>query len=250
MFDKLHKEAKKDLEDLLSESKEFRKGFVFEALTGAAKFDTGNPKKISPAVAQYILSMNRDGTETSLTQITPEYADKVADALNFVIRFKSSSVKSTEGIAFEKKTGRKLYSYWSVISMVLNPKKLIKEIFTHNAFLNTLIKEDQSTNREVSETLDQLENQIGGDIYSLMQFLEIEPDEFATGDIDFTTFGKLESGFYNTIVIGDKQYEIPVEKNIIEQRYISLAKRFLLEKRNYRKEYDNYQGRSDQKWEE
>jgi len=246
MFDKLHKEAKKDLEDLLSESKEFRKGFVFEALTGAAKFDTGNPKKISPAVAQYILSMNRDGTETSLTQITPEYADKVADALNFVIRFKSSSVKSTEGIAFEKKTGRKLYSYWSVISMVLNPKKLIKEIFTHNAFLNTLIKEDQSTNREVSETLDQLENQIGGDIYSLMQFLEIEPDEFATGDIDFTTFGKLESGFYNTIVIGDKQYEIPVEKNIIEQRYISLAKRFLLEKRNYRKEYDNYQGRSDQ----
>lgn len=246
MFDKLHKDAKKDLEDLLSESKEFRKGFVFEALTGAAKFDTGNPKKISPAVAQYVLSMNRDGTETSLSEITPEYADKVADALSFVIRFKSSSVKSSDAAAFQKKTGKKLYSYWSVISMVLNPKKLIKESFTYNPVLSSLLNEDPVTDRETLEILDQVENQIGGDIYSLMQFLEVEPESFATGDIDFTNFGKVESGFYNTIVIGDNQFEVPVEKNIIEQVYISFAKKFLLEKRNYRKEYDNYQGRSDQ----
>lgn len=246
MFDELHKDAKKDLEDLLSESKEFRKGFVFEALTGVAKFDTGNPKKISSAVAQYVLSMNRDGTETSLSQITPEYADKVADALSFVIRFKSSSVKSSDAVAFQKKTGKKLYSYWSVISMVLNPKKLIKESFTYNPVLSRLLNEDPVSDRETLEILDQAENQIGGDIYSLIQFLEVEPESFATGDIDFTNFGKLESGFYNTIVIGDKQFEIPVEKNMIEQVYISFAKKFLMEKRNYRKEYDKYQGKPDQ----
>lgn len=245
-FDKLHKEAKKELQDLLVESKDFRKAFVYEALTGMAKFDTGNPKKISPAVAQYVLSLNKDGTETSLSQITPEYADKVADALNFVIRFKSSSVKSSEAEAIRKKTGRKVYSYWSVISMVLNPKKIAKESFSHSPVLNNLITEDTITSIETSQLLDQLKNEIGGDVYSLMQFLEVEPEMITTQDIDFTQFGKVESGFYNVIKIGNTEHEIPVEKNI-QEFYISFAKNFIAEKRNYRKEYDNYQGTEKQK---
>lgn len=245
-FDKLHKEAKKELQDLLVQSKDFRKAFVFEALTGMAKFDTGNPKKISPAVAQYVLSLNKDGTETSLSQITPEYADKVADALSFVIRFKSSSVKSSEAEAIRRKTGRKVYSYWSVISMVLNPKKIVKESFTHNPILHNIITENTLATIETSQLLSQIENEIGGDIYSLMQFLEIEPEMLSTQDIDFTQFGKVESGFYNIVKIGDKEHEIPVEKNI-QEFYISFAKNFIAEKRNYRKEYDNYQGTEKQK---
>lgn len=245
-FDKLHKEAKKQLQELLSESKDFRKAFVYEALTGMAKFDTGNKNKISPAVAQYVLSLNKDGTEASLSQITPEYADKVADALSFVIRFKSSSVKSSEAEAIRKKTGRKVYSYWSVISMVLNPKKIVKEAFSHNPILNDLITENTIESIETSQLLDQIQNEIGDNIYSLMQFLEVEPETITTGDIDFTQFGKVESGFYNVIRIGKDEHEIPVEKNF-QEFYINLAKNFLAEKRNYRKEYDNYQGTAKQK---
>lgn len=245
-FDRLHKEAKKQLQELLGQSKDFRKAFVYEALTGMAKFDTGNQKKISPAVAQYVLSLNKDGTETSLSQITPEYADKVADALSFVIRFKSSSVKSSEAEAIRKKTGRKVYSYWSVISMVLNPKKIVKETFSHNPILNNLITENTLASIETSQLLDQIQNEIGGDLYSLMQFLEVEPEMVTTQDIDFTKFGKVESGFFNIVKIGDKEHEIPVEKNL-QEFYISFAKNFIAEKRNYRKEYDNYQGTSKQK---
>jgi hypothetical protein len=85
-----------------------------------------------------------------------------------------------------------------------------------------------------------------------MQFLEVEPDYVTTNDIDFTKYGKVESGFFNTIKIGDKEFEIPVEKDLgvinpIQEFYISFAKNFISEKRNYRKEYDNYQGTKEQK---
>ena len=251
-FDKLHKNAKKELADLLVESGDFRKSFVFEALTGAAKFDTGNPKKMSPAVAQYVLALNKDGTETSLSQITPEYADKVADALSFIIRFKSTSVKSSDARVIEKKTGKKVYSYWSVISMVLNPKKLVKESFSFNPILKNMIKEETMSAIESSQLLNQIEMDIGDDPFALMQFLEIEPESIASGDVDFTQFGKTESGFYNTVIIDDNEFEIPVERNSIEQInmqefYISFAKNFISEKRDYRKEYDNFQGTSEQK---
>ena len=46
-----------------------------------------------------------------------------------------------------------------------------------------------------------------------MQFLEIEPESIASGDVDFTQFGKTESGFYNTVIIDDNEFEIPVERN-------------------------------------
>ena len=251
-FDKLHKNAKKELADLLVESNDFRKSFVFEALTGAAKFDTGNPKKMSPAVAQYVLALNKDGTETSLSQITPEYANKVAEALSFVIRFKSSSVKSSDAREIEKKTGKKVYSYWSVISMVLNPKKIVKESFSYNPILRNVIKEETMTGIEASQLLSQIQMDIGDNAFALMQFLEIEPESVTSGDVDFTQFGKVESGFYNTVIIGDDEFEIPVERNSTEQTgmqefYISFAKNFISEKRDYRKEYDNYQGSSEQK---
>jgi hypothetical protein len=251
-YDELHKKAKKQLGELLTESKDFRKSFVYEALTGAAKFDTGNPKKMSPAVAQYVLAMNKDGTETSLSAISPEYADKVAEGLSFVIRFKSTSVKTAETEAIRKKTGRKVYSYWSVISMVLNPKKIAKESFKHNQILKSLITEDAIPTLEANQILDGIQDEIGDDFYSLMQFLEVEPDYASTNDIDFTKYGKVESGFFNTIKIGDKEFEIPVEKDLgvtnpIQEFYISFAKNFISEKRNYRKEYDNYQGTKEQK---
>jgi hypothetical protein len=248
-YDDLHKKAKRKLADLLSESKEFREAFVFEALSGAAKFDTGNPEKVSPSVAQYVLAFNKDGTNTSLSQITPEYANKVADALSFNIRFKSSSVKSKDALKIQKKTGRKVYSYWSVIAMVLDPKKMVKESFTHNTLLRFL--SENFSNVNLDPILDQVEAQVGGEIYSLMEFLEVEPETADTSDIDLSEIGKQESGFFNIIKIGNKEFEIPVEKNmqtepLMENPYVAFAKRFLLEKRDYRKEYDNYQGKPDQ----
>ena len=248
-YDDLHKKAKRKLADLLSESKEFREAFVLEALSGAAKFGTGNPEKISPSVAQYVLAFNKDGTNTSLSQITPEYANKVADALSFIIRFKSSSVKSKDALKIQKKTGRKVYSYWSVIAMVLNPNKMIKESFSYNTILRFLSENFSDIN--LDPVLDEVEAQVGGDVYSLMEFLEIEPETADTGDIDLSEIGKLESGFFNIVRVGNKEFEIPVEKNVqteplMENPYVAFAKRFLLEKRNYRKEYDNYQGKPDQ----
>ena len=136
--------------------------------------------------------------------------------------------------------------------MVLNPKKLVKESFSFNPILKNMIKEETMSAIESSQLLNQIEMDIGDDPFALMQFLEIEPESIASGDVDFTQFGKTESGFYNTVIIDDNEFEIPVERNSIEQInmqefYISFAKNFISEKRDYRKEYDNFQGTSEQK---
>jgi hypothetical protein len=133
--------------------------------------------------------------------------------------------------------------------MVLDPKKMMKESFTHNTLLRFLTENFANVN--LDPILDQVEAQVGGEIYSLMEFLEVEPETADTSDIDLSEIGKQESGFFNIIKIGNKEFEIPVEKNVqteplMENPYVAFAKRFLLEKRNYRKEYDNYQGKPDQ----
>jgi len=69
--------------------------------------------------------------------------------------------------------------------------------------------------------------------------------------LDFRTI-EIETGLIKTaegsakVKIGNTEHEIPVEKNL-QEFYISFAKNFVAEKRNYRKEYDNYQGTEKQK---
>jgi hypothetical protein len=216
-YDKLHHESKIMLRELFSESKEFKKALLLEAATGRVKFDTGKKGQTSPSVAQYLLSVNKDGTGLSLNEINEDFIDKIADSVSQIeVRFKSSRI-------YNVKVGKKdtdPYSYWSVMALGVGSKGLSihETFFKFSKVLNELMSpdrpEDTSTTFEIHQLIEQLKDYIDGDPMKLMEFLEIIPTEVGMADVDLTDFAKQESGLYNTVIINGKEIDIPVEQDI------------------------------------
>lgn len=216
-YDKLHSECKILLRDILTSNPSFRKALIYEALTGARKFDTGKKGVVSPAVPQFIVTTNNDGTETELSEITEEYIDKLAgrgETLGQVnqiqIRFKSSGVAGKENAAKGKD---KIYSMRSVFA--LGTSKPLNEYFKHNAILRELVGDSQNTEEpNIDDVIDFLKNDIDGDPQKWMQFLEVEAESITTNPIDFKTIAEKQYDNVNIIVINGVEVEIPVEKDV------------------------------------
>ena len=281
-YEKLHEKCKELLRDILTENKSFKKALVYEALTGARKFDTGKKGVTSPAVPQYVLSTNKDGTGASMTQINEKYLDKLVDQINQIqIRFKSSGVAGKENQAKGKD---KQYSYWSVIALGSN--RQLNEYFKHNAVLRELVGDSQNTGEpNIDDVIQFLKKDIGGDPQKWMQFLEVEAESVNISPVDFQTIASKEHDNVNIIVINGVEVEIPVEKDVdyndmsdlqndaednqemeaqqaaeskgkqeINESYISYALKFLAERkkvdkasgRDYKAEY-KWQGTTKQK---
>ena len=276
-IEELHNELTGELENLFEQDENFAAGVVYEALTGVAKFGEG-----SMGTATHVLSMNKDGTNASLVAIDWKYAKKVAKAIKIGIKFKSSAIEPKEikkrWKELKKKLGRRpadkddfrSYNYWSAFRIFLPKMNTLGELFSHNEVLSFLVEakedvEEPQSEYEVEQYLKEAEEYIGNDPAKLMTFLGVDVDQLSTSMVDMTDFAETDSGLYNTIVINGKEIDIPVQKDIdisklevpnglnddsienyMKESYIQHALNFLLEKRNYRKEYDNYQGRSDQ----
>lgn len=297
-IDKLHESLTKEIEDLFEQDEDFATGVVWEALTGTFKFGEN-----SPATANYVLSMNKDGTNAALTPVSWDYAKKIAKAMKIGVKFKSSAVETKDLRKrieeFRKKKGTKKleptedfrpYNFWSAFRIFLPSMQKIAELFKHNFLLKQLV---EAKNEEIPEPqngmdsriyLDEAMNYIGDDPYKLLEFMGIDIDTISLSDIDLSEFGESKSATYNTVIINGKEIDIPIQKDIdydnldqmengldkddssnykkkdlinfakqlqqsqqLSEFYISFAKNFISEKRNYRKEYDNYQGSSEQK---
>lgn len=276
-IEELHNELTEELENLFEQDENFAAGVVYEALTGVAKFG-----ERSMGTATHVLSMNKDGTNASLVAIDWEYAKKVAKAIKIGIKFKSSAIEPKEikqkWKELKKKLGRRpddkddfrAYNYWSAFRIFLPKMNTLGELFSHNEVLSFLVEakedvEEPQSEYEVEQYLKEAEEFIGNDPTKLMSFLGVDVDQLSTDKVDLSEFSENDSGLYNTIYINGKQFDIPVQNdvdyeklqlpnnlendditNYMKESYIQRALNFLLEKRNYRKEYDNYQGRSDQ----
>jgi hypothetical protein len=275
--EKLHEELTAELESLFEEDENFAIGVVYEAMTGVSKFGDG-----SLGTASHVLSMNKDGTNAVLTPITWDYCKKVARSIKIGVKFKSSAVEKKEIRAkwneMKKKLGKRLtpmddfrpYNYWSAFRIFLPKMNNMNEYFSHS-ILSLLLEQkiedipDPQTEQEVSQYIDEAEKYIGDDPVKLMLFLGVDISELSTPEIDFSEFSENNTGMYNTVVVNGKEIDIPVQKdvdfknlqlpnkldqddasNYISESYIQYALRFVTEKRNYRKEYDNYQGKPDQ----
>jgi|688.fasta_scaffold89486_2 hypothetical protein len=172
------------------------------------------------------------------------------------------------------------YNYWSAFRIFLPDMSKIAEYFS-NSPLSILFEKkekiveipDPETEMAAQQYLDEALNYIGDDPYKIMDFLNIEIDKLSIPEVYFPDFAEQDTALYNTIVINGKEKDIPVQQDFdydnmqlpgagLDQDdpsnyskkdlqesdfYINLAKNFLREKRNYRKEYDNYQGTTKQK---
>lgn len=277
--EEFHVELTREIEKLFQDDEDFAAAVVFESMTGSTKFGEGGL-----ATASHVLSVNKDGTNATLTPITWEYAKKVAKAMKIRVSFKSSpqetkdlrakwnALKKKFSLNKKKMTEEddfRPYQFWSAFRIEVSPKQL-SEMSKYN-ILSVLFEKkeeeiiDPQSQHDREKYLNEAEQWIGDDPIKLMFFLDVDIDEISTPNVDFTDFAENNSGLYNTIIINGKEIEIPVQKdmdisklevpnglnddsieNYMKESYIQRALNFLLEKRNYRKEYDNYQGRSDQ----
>jgi hypothetical protein len=95
---------------------------------------------------------------------------------------------------------------------------------------------------------------IGDDVYKLMEFMQLGVESIDTEPIDFTEYTMDKSTKYNKIDINGRTIKIPIDPNYEmitneEVEYIDTMFDFIiLEKnRNYRKEYDNYHSKQEQR---
>ena len=128
-----------------------------------------------------------------------------------------------------------------------------------NTLLNTDTQEDDGdftpSMEVIEEYMEMAKDYIGNDISKILEFLEIYPSNISYTDVDLHEYrDKRSNAEVNTIYINDRRIEVPVDQDVdydelvMSEHYINIGKAFLAEakKRNYRKEYDNYQGTKEQ----
>jgi hypothetical protein len=204
-----------------------------------------------------------------------DYCGKILDKVKFQMKFKSSAVETTDvkkkWAEFEerkKKLGEEVspeedfrqYSFRSVIRSYLFEqnsfrKKLLNMIIENaeeNKLKNVVAKEPTNPEEALQYLKDAFEY-IGDDGFKLIQFFEDSIDFDTTQPIiDWSEYASVPSTTTNKIYVNGKEFEIPVEEpyNYEDNGSMSspLSEAYLEEKkRNYRKEYDNYHSKPEQR---
>ena len=103
-------ELKKKFAQLFAQNIEFKKNFVYEAMTGAVKFDKGS------AAADWFLVVDFDGTfEMNVVKSADDpYISQVLSKVKPDVKFKSTAVKKKID-GKDTKTGH--YRFWSVVGL-------------------------------------------------------------------------------------------------------------------------------------
>ena len=263
--EQIHTKATNMLKSILTKNRKFASMFVYALLTGSGKFEEGNL-----GIATHIISTNRDGTDAKLTPITEEYADKILDQIDFRIRFKSSSAARGEQrrqwkefVQRKKELGEEInpeedwrsYSWRSVMSAI----QLLPESRIVSNFIKTLLEakknenfeqgviEDPKTPEQAKEYLKDAFDYIGNDFFKLFQFFEGSVDiDINQPIVDWPDIADNPGSRVNTIYINGQQIEVPVEDPYDYEDNGSMTPA-LKEERNYRKEYDNYHSKPEQR---
>ena len=262
--EKLHDKATEMLNTLLNGDKKLAASFIYALVTGAGKFKEGDP-----AIASHIFSANRDGTDAKITQVDMKYAEKLIDKVKFQMKFKSSAIETTdvkkkweEFEAHKKKLGEKVsieedfrqYAFRTVMRAylmedTLDAYKLLKVLVENvDSKLKKVQPKEPTNPQEAVDYLKDAADYIGDDAFKLMQFFEDDVDFDSTQPvIDWTEYAESGGTVVNNVYINGKKYEIPVEDPYDYDQNGMLQSPLSEAKRNYRKEYDNYHSRPEQR---
>lgn len=262
--EKLHTQATEMLNSILNKNKKFAATFIYALLTGSGKFD-----EESPSIATHVLSLNHDGTDAKLTPITIEYAEKLVGNVNFQLRFKSSPVTTKtdrqrwkEFKAHKESMGQKVtleedwrsYTFRSVMSAIntITEKKIVFK------FMKTLLEKvdkemeqsivpEPETPEQAKQYLKEAFDYIGNDYFKLYQFFEDSFDfNLSEPIVEWTDIAQNPGTRMNRVYVNGKEFQIPVE-NPYDYTEDGSMKSPLGEGRNYRKEYDNYHAKPEQR---
>ena len=178
--DKHNLRMKKKMETLFNGSKEFKKEFVFEAMTGKVKFDGGE------GTATHFLVVDFDGSSDfhKVLQSSDKYVTSVLSKVKPDVKFKTSAIKKKiKGVT--QKTGH--YKFWSTVGLMYNAA--IKETdevydmvnsgqleYLSEGFMDKITAAWDRFKNWLSDMLQKVRTYITSSVKAMVEFLELEPD--------------------------------------------------------------------------
>ena len=268
--EKTHRDFTEKLSTLLNSDKKLATNFIFALLTGYGKFNEGDP-----GIATHLMSANKDGTDAKVTPITMDYAEKLVGKIKFQGTIKSSAIETGDiGQKWEefkerkKKLGEKVslledfrqYSFRSVLRAFapisesmnyLSGKNLVKLLIEKisNDEMAVVKPPEPQNEKEAVDYLEDAIAYIGDDYFKFMQFFGDAIDLTTNSPIiDFTEYATPQTLNVNKIFVNGKEFQIPVEEPMNYDQFGQQSSPLSEEKqRNYRKEYDNYHSKPEQR---
>jgi hypothetical protein len=272
--EKANKKLTDMLDKVFAKSKDLQALYTLAQITGFHKFKQG-----SDAIASTMIAVSHDGSQVKIAPVDLDLAKKCK--IDIASRIKSNAVASTDQEKEwdqlkeqAKKKGKKLtdlddfrqYSLRNTIRVVINEINLeqLKENFSPVAKLNgvklvSLLLEKQEepppqpTDDEMKSNFDELK-QLAEE--NPMEFLKIIIPLFDFDDlspsVDWLDVIANEGYTFNRVFINGNEFripvQIPIDNPIPGMDVPALGEGLLIsEKRNYRKEYDNYHSKPEQR---
>ena len=170
---------KKKFADLFTENIEFKKNFVYEAMTGAVKFDKG------PAAADWFLVVDFDGTfeMNEVKSANDPYVSKVLSKVKPDVKFKSTAVKKKIDGVKNQKTGH--YRFWSVVGLgytaaVKNLNNAYEDYengeLLQEGFFDKVGKIFKKFTQFLSRVFTKMKEFITSSVSNMAEFLGVEPE--------------------------------------------------------------------------
>lgn len=276
--EKANKELTDRLNKLFKKSPDLLALYALTQMTGFHKFEEG-----STAIARSMIAVSHDGTQVKISPINLEIARKLK--IEIASRIKSSSAASKEQEQQwddlqeqAKKSGKKLtdiddfrpYAYRNTIRAVIKeidlrglseskiPLSEMKGISIFKLLIENNKKENPLYNvgtnpEEVKQNLKDLKELAKEDPMQVLNIINSSFDyEDLSPKVDFLDVLPTEGYTVNKVYVNGKEFNIPVEVPYdypipgMQVPQISLEEQNLFE-RNYRKEYDNYHSRPEQR---
>jgi len=173
--DKINHEVKEMLKDLFNKNEDFKRNFVYEAMSGDTKFGP------TIAKASWILNTDLKGENNKLVKTNNKvYIKKITDAASVECRFKSGSQKLSG-----EKTGK--YNYWSVVGLVT--KKLQEEFEIYDKMFlteNIITGIYEKVKKFIKSLFEKVLELLKGGIQRIIEFFEFEPDINFNNSINFS----------------------------------------------------------------
>ena len=169
---------KKKFAQLFANNIEFKKNFVYEAMTGSVKFD----KK--PASANWFLVVDFDGS-SEFHEVKSADDGYVSDVLAKVkpdVKFKSTAVKKTIDGVKDQKTGH--YRFWSVVGLgytaaIKNLNNAFDEyesgILLQEGFFDAVKRIFKKFQQFLTRVFTKMKEFILASVTNIQEFLGLEP---------------------------------------------------------------------------
>ena len=268
--EEIHRKVSEKISNIMNKDKKLATYFVYGCLSGHGKYKEGDS-----AIATHVFSANKDGTDAKISTIDMDYASRLIDKVKFQCTFKSSAVNSGGAKAQweefkerKKQLGEEVtpeedfraYSFRSVLRVfaltegtsLLSGSSLVRQLLekVSDKELAGSIPAEPQSQKEAIEYIKDAMKYIGNDSFKMHQFFEDSYDVSATQPVvDFTDIATANGITVNKIYVNGKEFNIPVEKpyNYTADGQAQLDLSEQSKQRNYRLEYDHYQGKPEQR---